>query len=766
MSAPTSRMLRILSAAAGAGMPAALPYDLRRGLFAALVWMCSAEIARAYAFGGLELSLVWPPDGIAFGLVLAYGRAVIPAIGGGVLVWHALRGIPPGASLLGAGALMLALWVVWRLVSHDRLRHTAPNPVSAVVRYHLFTLLPAVGIMTALGSLQYMPATAARDAEAGFTQVLLVMAVSELFGVLLFTRLTELVVRTLESPGGWRALAAEVWQPGWFAGFVAVLLLAAVAQGSGPDGIGSSARYFVFLLVAWAAYLGRPLFVHLATALGALTLLGLAPAHAGMPTAAPYAVLDQAMLAVCLAALGFLASATMEHRRAMEITLGAAARTDPLTGLLNERGLAHALASDLRPRALIGVDVCNLDRIEDLLGVAQVREIEAEIAAELRARLPSGTVTARTHDGFFVAALVDDDDADETARMLWQTLDGRRYEGGAQVGGEHGGGRAMRLRVSLGVLGVRDGEREVMSADDVVTALALACQVASDRRAARPIAHAEAPELMLRARREQVARVEALEEALRSDAVAAFDEGLWLACQPIRETQGKDREHGVEVLLRWSEAAGGVIAPGEFLPLAERHGMMPEVDRWVVAQTVRVLAPHRATLDRLGKVAINLSGASMCDADLPAFVADTLKMYGLPASLFCFEITETAGIAQRAQAVEVLERLRGLGARTSLDDFGTGLATFDYLKAFPLDYVKIDGGFVREMEHNRVDQRIVAAICEVARAMGLRTVAEFVETPHQRALLAAYGVDFVQGFGIAPPLPLQTHIEMRMGPRR
>lgn len=252
-----------------------------------------------------------------------------------------------------------------------------------------------------------------------------------------------------------------------------------------------------------------------------------------------------------------------------------------------------------------------------------------------------------------------------------------------------------------------------------------------------------------------------------ADRAVAGRCGLWLACQPIHRVgaePGDAAGGGMEVLLRWSTAEGAPVPPADFLPLAERHGLMPQIDRWVVTQTVRALAAHggigqvRERLGGFGHVAINLSGASVSDPLLLEYITTAIRDSGLPASLFCFEITETAGIARPAEAARLLASLRALGAKTALDDFGTGLATFDYLKTLPLDIVKIDGRFVRDVVTSRVDQRIVAATCEVARAMGLHTVAEFVETPQQRTLLATYGVDYVQGYGIARPLPLGEYL--------
>lgn len=708
--------------------------------------MLAAELSRTFAVGGLEMSLVWPPDGIALGLVLAYGRGMIPVIGSSVIFWHMQRGIPLSESLIGASSLMLALYVVWQLRQWE-LRGPAPaNAVTAAIRYHLLTLLPATFILVALGSWQYILTDT--PAQHSWRQIVLVMGISELFGILLFSRLTKLLVNALDRPDGLPSFTVGWWQLWWLISLGVLVSIGSMADHGKFSGISASVRYAVFPLVAWAAFAGRPLFVHVATALAALALLGLTPADLPDSERA-FLILDQAVLVICLAGLGFFASAAMEHRRAMEDSLRELARVDALTGMLNERGLTQHLNAPGVQHLLIGVAVCNLEQIEDLIGMPRARQIEGDIAHLLRDQVPDAALFARVRDGFFVIALPRQLPGDAFTSQLQQVLTGRRY-----VLGEQG----VRIRVAMSALDTQTG---TVRRDEILAALILACRIAGDSDGLGLVAVSEAPDVLIRERQRQLSRVEALREALRNPAARdAEGSGLWLACQPIRAAQDGQHDLGVEVLLRWSVARGVTIAPSEFLPLAERHGLMPLVDRWVIAQVVRALASHGSGNSTLEKISINLSGASMSDAHLPTYIADAIQTSGLAANRFCFEITESSNIAERSQAIRLLSDIRKLGAQTSLDDFGTGLATFDHLKSLPLDFVKIDGSFIRNILTSRVDQRIVMSTCDVARAMGLKTVAEFVETPSQRTLLAAYGVDFVQGYGISPPVPFNSYLAL------
>lgn len=732
-----------------------LPFDYQRGLAGALLWMLVAEASQAYAFGNLDMSLIWPADGIAIGLVLAYGLRMLWYLGAAVALWHALHGIPVLQSLIGVVALVAAVSLVWWLVQRDRRSEAGRNPVATAIRFHALTVLPGAAVLTALGSWQFLLTPG--EQPGGVLRVAGVMGMSEVFGILLFCRLTELAAHALD--GGWRAgpLRWARWQTFWVAGLVAVMAVAHWGPSLAGMGVGPSARYIVFLLVAWAAYRGSPLFVHLTTALSALTLLAFAPPL--MAGQSPYlVVLDQAVLMVCLAALSFFASATMEHRRQMERSLHEAASHDGLTGFLNERGLLKALQA-AGPVHLVGISLHNLEHVVGLIGLGRTREIEQDVSIYLRNQWGRSCIYARPRDGFFVVAVpLAGGDVNARLSQLRAALDGRRY-----VFAE----RSVRIQAALGLLPLDQGQA---LGDDVLAALMLLCEVDGDP--ALSDGHAQgrdlAPGHLMRIRRGQLSQVEALKDALRLPAASPDASGLWLACQPIRSAHGDhDGDLGVEVLLRWASGGTATHLPGEFLPLAERYGLMPQVDRWVITQVFAALVAHGITHRDLGKVAINLSGSSVSDPRLLAHIDQCLATSGLDPAMFCFEVTETAGIVQRSRAVDLLASLRAMGARTSLDDFGTGLATFDYLKSLPLDFVKIDGSFVRDVLSSRVDQRIVLATCDVARTMGLTTIAEFVETPAQRSLLAAYGVDYVQGFGIAKPLPLTQYLQqlVRRDPR-
>ena len=239
----------------------------------------------------------------------------------------------------------------------------------------------------------------------------------------------------------------------------------------------------------------------------------------------------------------------------------------------------------------------------------------------------------------------------------------------------------------------------------------------------------------------------------------ALDDGHFiLFAQPIA-TIGKseDKYSHYEILLRMKSEDGNLIAPGSFLPSAERYGLMPTLDRWVVGKAIEMLAaawknnPNFA-MDTFG---INISGAVLGDNSLLKFVKQALSGYGLPPSLLCFEITETVAIANFTHAHRFVNELKEMGCRFALDDFGSGFASFSYLKTLPVDYLKIDGSFVRHLSQSAVDHTMVDAINQLGHVMGLKTIAEFVETQDVLESLRILDVDYAQGYYIGRPIPLQ-----------
>ncbi|MDF1483028.1 putative bifunctional diguanylate cyclase/phosphodiesterase [Extensimonas sp. H3M7-6] len=244
--------------------------------------------------------------------------------------------------------------------------------------------------------------------------------------------------------------------------------------------------------------------------------------------------------------------------------------------------------------------------------------------------------------------------------------------------------------------------------------------------------------------------VQRLRKALEQDRFSLY-------AQTIAPLHSEPPGLHFEVLLRLHDEDGKLVPPGSFIPAAETYGLMPEIDRWVVQHVFARLAQQarQAKMLPVHTCSINLSGASLGGEDLLDFLLDQFSHFGVDPRQVCFEITETSAIAHLPTAVRLIKRLRQLGCRFSLDDFGSGMSSFGYLKQLEVDFLKIDGSFVRDMVKDRASAAMVDSINRIGHVLGQRTIAEFVVTPAHVQALRALGVDYAQGYAVAKPRPIE-----------
>jgi EAL domain-containing protein (putative c-di-GMP-specific phosphodiesterase class I) len=218
----------------------------------------------------------------------------------------------------------------------------------------------------------------------------------------------------------------------------------------------------------------------------------------------------------------------------------------------------------------------------------------------------------------------------------------------------------------------------------------------------------------------------------------------------------RNTTHG-EVLIRMLDDSNELVGPGAFIPSAERYSLMPAIDRWVVENTFRMLTLDRDQIrNQISTCCINVSGQSMSDDRFTDFLVNQIRQSGVPTELLCFEITETAVIANLCHATKMISVLREMGCRFALDDFGVGLSSFSYLKNLAVDYLKLDGCFVTNMVNDPIDKAMVKAINQIGHTMNIRTIAEFVEDEHTLEAVHEIGVDYAQGHAIAKPVPIEV----------
>jgi len=416
---------------------------------------------------------------------------------------------------------------------------------------------------------------------------------------------------------------------------------------------------------------------------------------------------------------------------------------DTLTGLLTAPAFEQqaraqlAAGKDNAGNCVVLADIDHIDSINNDFGMHVGDEVIAKIAELLRRPAHPQAFGARVAGDQFALFLPDSD----PERALAQAEAMRAAV--AQLGPVRGEG-STPISVSCGVARIAPGSTKMAHA---LACAEVACKTAKGRGRNRVELYQDADISIIR-RNSDFTLVALLKDALANDRFR-------LDLHTVMPLSPQCSDVQFEVLLRLKDAEGNSIAPAKFLAAATRAQLLPDIDRWVITSTLRqlnanaeILALHPAAFS------INISGASLARADFAQFVESTLAEHKIAPSRVTFEVSEADAIAHAAKAGPFFQRLRALGCRVALDDFGSGLSSFAHLKELPVDVLKIDGSLVRDVLSQERAATLVAAICQMARALGVKTVAECVETEQVRTRIAALGVDYAQGFSIGRSQPL------------
>lgn len=305
--------------------------------------------------------------------------------------------------------------------------------------------------------------------------------------------------------------------------------------------------------------------------------------------------------------------------------------------------------------------------------------------------------------------------------------------------------KKFRIGVSIGIIKIDNNSKNI---NHVMSMADAACYSAKDNGRNR-VYVAKENDGEIANRHGQMQWVTTITKALEDDSFEFFYQPIVASDRVIDPTVS------IELLLRMRGEDGDLIPPGAFIPAAERYNLMIQIDRWVINHAFRWLSEHPEETTTLNKCAINLSGQSIGDESFLNFIITKIKEYNVNSEKICFEITETAAISNLVKATRFIHELKNLGCFFSLDDFGSGLSSFAYLKNLPVDFIKIDGMFVRDIAHDPIDKEMVRAITGIAQAMGKLTVAEFVENEAIKDVLREIGVDYLQGYAVAKPRSLK-----------
>ncbi len=415
------------------------------------------------------------------------------------------------------------------------------------------------------------------------------------------------------------------------------------------------------------------------------------------------------------------------------------ARHDTLTGLVNRREFERraerlfGVGPDPGEHALCYMDLDQFKLVNDTCGHVAGDELLRQLGSVLQGVVRYRDTLARLGGGEF-GVLMEHcslDDAHRVAGSLQKAIQDYQF---------NWEGRAFRVGVSIGLVAITAATANLT---ELLKAADAACYMAKDL--GRDRIHVYLPDdAELAARHGEMQWVVRLQQALEEDRFCLY-------AQAIAPLDGSDSKH-YEVLLRMVNEQGEIVLPGAFLPAAERYGVISQLDRWVIEKTFGVLADNPAFLERIDFISINLSGHSLADDGCYDFVVARLAAQDIPPGKVCFEITETAAITNLSTANTLISKTGALGCRFALDDFGSGLSSFAYLKNLPVDYLKIDGMFVKDMVDDPIDRAMVKSINEIGQVMGMETIAEFVENDEIKGMLREIGVNYAQGDGIDKPM--------------
>jgi diguanylate cyclase (GGDEF)-like protein/PAS domain S-box-containing protein len=426
--------------------------------------------------------------------------------------------------------------------------------------------------------------------------------------------------------------------------------------------------------------------------------------------------------------------------------LGYQATHDTLTDLYNRREFERRLelavrAENVAPGALLYLDLDQFKLINDTSGHIAGDQLLAALGRVLSRCIGEHDVLARLGGDEFGILLdtVTPDQALAVAERVRQAVDDFSFAWEA---------KRYALTVSIGIVMVQaraepDSLRELLSRADT------ACYMAKERGRNRVHLFSE-HDLETTRRRSEMEWASRLRQALAENRFCLFYQEI----QPLRAQREAAGVH-FELLLRLRDEHGELVPPGAFVPAAERYHLMPQIDRWVAQTAIsrfERLHPHGAAI---GLCSINVSGNTLDDESFPEFVLEQLRRHRVEPERLCFEITETAAVRNMTRVAQFIQRLRAVGVRFALDDFGVGMSSFGYLKNLPVDYIKIDGSFIRELETDPMSYSIVRAVSEIGHQVGVEVVAEFVATPRARELLRGLGVDYGQGYALHVPEPVR-----------
>ncbi|GGC95018.1 sensor domain-containing phosphodiesterase [Vreelandella lutescens] len=684
----------------------------------------------------LPISPIWAANALAYGAILVGGLRWVPAFALAALVWNVVRGDSIGEIIVGMTAFVLMLlWVAW--LSHSLQQHVRRDRARRLLAVPLIALMSA-SVFAGLGAWQFSDGPPSQS-------LWMALWLSETVSVLLFAPLAQQICH-YGVKNTFLSIHFKHWPLWLWMGVAISALLALLQLGNGTTLWHLGAPYLAVTVPIMAVYWLPSTLARTAIALFVTLWLLVNVSLATQPTISfdVLAWLDRQWVIFIASLVGFLSIESVRSAEAASRRLTLLRLKDPVTGLANELGVAElAQHLSLEHVSVIGVQLPYTDELVALVGDDTVQRIERQIADQLRSQNADDIVKiARLRPGLFALVMKHTPNAQHRtlAERLATQLSSERS--GMEIPGTH-----------LGITVVMLPNVQVSEFSSMAALLLTACRHAQ-RNPQESLYHYHGTTAELIAQQSQEAAwIHRLRAALGGDTRQGK---LLLYAQPI-VSRREPTQCRCEILLRWQSIDGHVLSPQAFLPIAETFGLMPQVDRWVLENTLFALSQH-PNGHRLSSVSVNLSGDSLnCDW-LVDVVDELMSRYEWPPQRLCLELTESATIQDTQAASLSLQQLQRMGVCLAIDDFGTGRATFAYLKQYHAQELKIDGAFIRDLESSAFDREVVRATCTLAQQLSVSLVAEFVENDKQVMLLEALGIDYLQGYGLSPPMPLDEYL--------
>ncbi|MEO6227545.1 MAG: EAL domain-containing protein [Thermomonas sp.] len=722
-------------------MQAGLARVLRGGLLTGF-YFAGAVIAVFYLRTPADVTLFWPATGIGFAVVIRYGLGYVITIPLAMLVLH-LTLVPVPAEFLpfslGSNTLatLLAGWYV---------RGRMPS-----ARFHLRTadgllllrgglILSATG--ACIGAIGMVHAGMVQLHEAG--SVAVQWALGDLLGV---SSISPVLLYVLFNDGSTPAMRGTPANRAEMAVWCVLLagMLAAVY------GIGMLGSHYPLALASlplslllWAAVRYPPLMTLVATSIVIICvslMTGLGLGGFERPQTLHDSVLMMSMLVLYSIIPALLLASRQEHAHA-SAALQQRATCDTLTGLLNrdafEEHARQMLAASNDTITLLYADLDHFKLVNDSATHVAGDEMIRRVATLFRDELGMDILIARTGGDEFAALLpMDERTANTRARRLLTAIEGLRIAWQGQ---------------NLGTtcsIGLATSKPPHMTFDELLSLTDAACFAAKELGGNRSFAAASNPD-DIRMRTRAMHSAMAAREALDQHRIA-----LW--CQPIVDLRNpQPLQSHFEVLVRWLDKDGNLRPPAEMIAAAERYRLGPRLDRYVLDATLTWLEQHPEARAQVASCSINMGGTTLVDEDFGDYFAARLRSSALRPQQLCLEITETSVVRDMTRAKRFIDRVGELGCRFALDDFGTGFCSFGYLRDLDVDYLKIDGSFVRDLDNGGLSEAVVKSITDIAHVLGKRAVAEHAETESQLRHLRRLDVDYAQGYVFQRPQPIDT----------